>query len=103
MSFTEARYIQSNTALGRITDDVVADNSTNTLLVGTGSEAGADEDDFHVIGRVREELIRKEGSSPDQPKGKNKKAQKNVEATFQPPTKRVQPIPEPKKVIFFKG
>lgn len=57
----------------------LSDSTKTSMVVGAGEEAGADEDDFHILNRKRGEV--------DQEERKEKKRKRMVEATAVAKTK----------------
>ena len=58
---------------------IFSDSTKTSMVVGAGEEAGADEDDFHILNRKRGEVDREER--------KEKKRKRMVEATAAAKTK----------------
>jgi zinc finger CCHC domain-containing protein 9 len=66
------------------------------LLIGTGRESGADEDDFHTLKRVRGELDREDKKGASQKRATDLKV-----GTFSGVVKAFAPKPIVKKVVRF--
>jgi len=71
------------------------DKQKDTLLVGSGKDAGADEDDFHVVSRGRREVDIEEEAS--KPKGKIKRlvGGKFIVRVDDEPVNKTTPIKQP--------